>query len=120
MTDNVAGQTAVNSTDQYSGSFAEGKVTFDSTSITAGSYYRVACGFKPRYVQYVNATDRITVEWYEGMADDTSIKTAAAGTRTLETTNKGITVDSLGFRVSQNATLAAIAASTVGYWVARQ
>ena len=68
----------------------------------------------------MNVTDRIGVEWYEGMAADTCIKSAAAGTRTLETTNKGITIcDSSGvantegrcFMVSQNATLAVIAAS---------
>ena len=59
------------------------------------------------------------IEWFEGMAANTCIKTAAAGTRTLETTNGGVTVDSQGFRVLQNATLAAILASKTCYWVAR-
>ena len=58
-------------------------------------------------------------EWFEGMADNTCIKTAAAGTRTLEAANGGITVDAQGFRVLQNATLGAVAASKTCYWVAR-
>ena len=118
MADNSAGQTATQTIDQGTPSRAFGKDTFDGTSITAAEFVRVATGFKPRYVCFENATDRIKVEWYEGMADDTCIKTAAAGTRTLETTNQGITVDALGFRVSQNATLAVVAASKVCYWKA--
>lgn len=42
-------------------------------------------GFKPRYVQAINLTDRITYEFYEGMAQGDYFKTVAAGTRTLET-----------------------------------
>jgi hypothetical protein len=63
----------------------------------------------------VNLTDRVEVEWFEGMA---CLKTAAAGTRTLETTNGGITVDDKGFRVLQNATLAAVLASKTCYYEA--
>ena len=66
-----------------------------------------------------NATDRTRIEWFEGMAANTCIKTIAAGTRTLETANGGITVDERGFRVLQNATLAAILASKTCYWQAR-
>lgn len=104
-----------------------GRITFDGTSITAADYVVQSIGFTPRYFAYDNVTDRIKVEWYEGMAADTCVKTAAAGTRTIETTNKGITVcDSDGtantkgryVKISQNATLAVIAASTVGTWVA--
>lgn len=104
---------------QSNGQLAVGKVEFDGTSITAADYIEVDCGFKPKYVEFVNATDRITVEHYEGMAADTCIKTAAAGTRTLETTNQGITLTDTGFRVSQNATLAVIAASKVCYFKAQ-
>ena len=39
--------------------------------------------FTPRYFAYDNVTDRIKVEWYEGMTADTCVKTAAAGTRTI-------------------------------------
>lgn len=42
-------------------------------------------GFKPRLMQVVNTTDRLTTEWYEGMAATQSITTAAAGTRALDT-----------------------------------
>lgn len=97
---------------------ASGKITFPADSITAADYISIECGFTPKRVTFVNATDRIRVEYFEGMADDTCIKTAAAGTVTLETTNKGITVSGNGFTVSQNATLAVIAASKVCYWVA--
>ena len=53
------------------------------------------------------------------MTANTCMKTAAAGTRTLETTNGGITVDEKGFRVLQNATLAAILASKTCFYEAR-
>lgn len=119
MADNILGQTLAQSADQGTAQFAAGGVTYDSTSITATEYTRLTTGFKPRYVCFENATDRIRVEWFEGMAANTCIKTAAAGTRTLETTNGGITVDAQGFRVLQNATLAVIAASKVCYWHAR-
>jgi hypothetical protein len=104
---------------QANGQLAVGKVAFDATAITAADYVEIDIGFKPKYVEFVNATDRIAVEFYEGMTADTSIKTAAAGTRTLETTNQGITLTETGFRVSQNATLAVIAASKTCYFQAR-
>ncbi len=44
-------------------------------------------GFVPRYVCIVNLTDRITHEWYEGMTADSALRTVAAGTRTLETSD---------------------------------
>ena len=130
---NAAGQTlAGNSAPSDSANSAFGKITLDATAITATSYLAIQVGFTPKYFCFVNATDRITVEWYEGMAEDTCIKTAAAGTRTLETTNKGISlatpssstaaVTDAAARtvlVSQNATLAVVAASKVCYWTAR-
>ena len=106
-------------------SAAAGRITFPATSITAADYVVVTCGFTPRYVQWMNVTGVVAAEWFEGMAADTCIKTAAAGTRTLETTNKGITIcDSDGtantagnsFKVSQNATLVAILASQICNW----
>jgi len=48
-------------------------------------------GFAPRFVQWVDRTNRITLEWYEGMAQNSAIRTVAAGTRTLDVTN-GITL----------------------------
>jgi hypothetical protein len=119
MADNTAGQTRTVSVDQGTPGFAAGRIVYDGTAITAADTTRVVVGFKPRYVRFVNLTDRVQVEWFEGMAANTSLKTAAAGTRTLETTNGGITVDDKGFRVSQNATLAAILASKTCYWQAQ-
>lgn len=130
---NTAGQTATGNTPPGDGpKSAFGKLVLDATALTATSYLAFSVGFTPKYFAYVNATDRITVEWFEGMAEDTCIKTAANGTRTLETTNKGIslvtaatttagTTDAAGrtILVSQNATLAAVAISTTAYWTAR-
>jgi hypothetical protein len=97
-----------------------GRLVLDATALTAADQLLFEVGFTPKYVVFENVTDRIKVEWYEGMAADTCIKTAAAGTRTLETTNKGITIcDADGvpnvngryFAVSQNVTLAVVTAS---------
>jgi hypothetical protein len=95
-----------------------GKVVFDATAITAADYIEIDVGFKPSYVRFENITDRIGVEHWEGMTADTCVKTAAAGTKTLETTNKGITLTDTGFRVAQNATLAVIAASKTCHYTA--
>lgn len=69
-------------------------------------YVRVACGFKPRYIKWVNLTDRTTVEWQEGFGAAECLKTVAAGTRTLDTTSAAVVADQVGFRVLQNVTLA--------------
>lgn len=126
---NTAGQTRTGNLPPVGqAQFKTGKIVLDGTSITAADYLLVELGFTPKRVNFVNLTDRIQVEWFEGMADDTCLKTAAAGTRTLETTNKGITVcdadgnaaaDGKCFKVSQNATLAVIAASKTLYFEAQ-
>lgn len=74
---------------------------FDDAAAPAAASYRV--GFKPRYVRVDNVTDRIMLEWYEGMTSAHAVKTVAAGTRTLETSG-GVTVsgDTIGFAVTQN------------------
>ena len=95
---------------------AQGYITYPATSIVAADSTVIATGFKPRYVQWSDVTSRIQIEWFEGMAANTCVKTAANGTRTLETTNGGITVSATGFSVLQNATLAAILASEVIAW----
>lgn len=121
MADNTAGQTRTSSDKQDSPAVAQGKVVYDATAITSADSTRILTGFKPRYVRWVNMTDRVEVEWFEGMDANTCLKTIAAGTRTLETSggNGGITVDDKGFRVLQNATLAAILASKTCYYEAR-
>lgn len=67
---------------------ATGLVVTDSASAAAATF---TCGFTPRIVRFRNVTDRISDEWYEGMASASSIHTVAAGTVTLEATN-GIAV----------------------------
>lgn len=129
MAINTAGQTITgNSVPSDSPQIKVGRIVFDATAITAADSVVVSLGFTPKYVCWENVTDRVKIEWYEGMAANTSIKTVAAGTRTLETSNGGITVcDSDGtantagkaFSVLQNATLAAILASKTCTWMAQ-
>jgi len=52
-----------------------------------GTALNVNLGFNPRYVSIINVTDQITYEWYMGMAATQTLKTVAAGTRTLDTTS---------------------------------
>lgn len=119
MAANAAGQTITGNTPQMDApQVSVGRVVFDSTSITTTDYAEFTTGFKPKYVRFENLTDRIAVEWWEGMAANTCIKTAAAGTKTIETTNGGITVTSNTFQVLQNATLAVIVASKTLTWFA--
>ena len=128
MAINTAGQTITgNSVPSDSPQIKVGRIVFDATAITAADSVVVSLGFTPKYVCWENVTDRVKIEWYEGMAANTSIKTVAAGTRTLETTNGGITIcdadgtaktDGKAFAVLQNATLAAILASKVCNWSA--
>ena len=63
----------------------------------------IKLGFIPRFVQVVNETDRITFEWYEGIASEAGVKTAANGDRTLETSGLiGVSGDTITFPVIQN------------------
>lgn len=71
---------------------ATGRAVTDSATAAAATFN---VGFVPRIVRFHNLTDRISDEWYEGMAAASSLHTVAAGTRTLETTN-GITVNDDG------------------------
>lgn len=137
MAINVAGQTLTPASAVYSDGFAKyaaGSVVFDGTSITAADYWQVSVGFVPKYFVFSNDTDRIMVEWRDGMAQDSCIKTVAAGTRTLEVTggNHGVVVGTSSntnavagsvagagqVQVSQNGTLAVIAASKTCRWQA--
>lgn len=104
---------ATNSTQSDSGAFLDTAVV---TTVPAS----VTTGFQPVYVCWENATDRTRVEWFQGMAANSCIKTAATGARTLETGagNGGITVTANGFTVSSNAVLAANASSKQCHWSA--
>lgn len=59
----------------------------------------ITIGFKARVVRWHNLTDRISEEWFEGMAADSSLRTAAAGTRTLATSG-AVTVSASGFTIA--------------------
>lgn len=90
---------------------AHGKIVSDAGAAAAVT---LQLGFLPRYVKFVNLTDRITDEWFEGMAAASSLHTVAAGTQTLETTN-GITV---GSDNTITLTATTMVASKTFYWVA--
>lgn len=64
---------------------------FDDAAVPAAA--AISLGFTPRYFAWINLTDRITWEWFEGNANGTTLKTAAAGTRTLDTADVAISVD---------------------------
>lgn len=74
---------------------------FDDAAVPVAAALKV--GFRPRYIRVDNVTDRICLEWYEGMATGTAVRTLAAGTRSLEATG-GVSLagDTLGFAVLQN------------------
>lgn len=141
MAINIAGQTLTPTSAIYADGmpkFASGSVVFDATAITAADSVQINVGFVPKYFVWSNDTDRIMGEWRQGMAQDSCIKTAAAGTRTLEVTggNHGITVGVTNsdtaltsaqggtipgqgqVQIAQNATLALILASKTCRWSA--
>lgn len=60
---------------------ATGSFTGDGTVTT------VSLGFKPRRVELINVTDRISQIWQEGMAATTTLNTDAAGARTANTSS---------------------------------
>lgn len=117
MADNTAGQTRTPTLDRAVPGVAVGKIVYDGTTITAGDDTFVNCGFTPRYVR-VMASGGVSVEWFAGMAEGSAFKEASDGTRTLSA-SVGIKTDPRGFRISQNATLAAILASSTVYYFAQ-
>lgn len=79
---------------------------------TAGtSAVTITLGFTPRYFRFEGVTDRIGYEWYEGMGATNTIKTVAAGTRTLDTGTM-ISVD------DGVVTIASVVTNTQYHWVA--
>lgn len=59
----------------------------DGVSLASG-VMTLTLGFVPTHVMITNATTRIMTEWFPPIASGTSIDTAAAGTRTLNTSSK--------------------------------
>ena len=76
--------------------FAAGRYLSDATAAA----FDITTGFKPRYVYVVNlgATGLASLEWYEGMADDSARLIVTDGTASLVTSD-GITVAADGFTV---------------------
>lgn len=74
---------------------------FDDAAVPLAASY--APGYVAKYFVVDNVTDRIKMEWYEGMASGSHVLTVAAGTRTLVNTG-GLTVtgNKVGFPVLQN------------------
>jgi len=90
---------------------AQGLIVSDAA---AAAIVVLQLGFVPRKVKFINVTDRIIDEWYEGMAAASSVHTVAAGTVTLEATN-GITV---GSDATITLTAATMVASKTFAWEA--
>lgn len=113
---------AITSTQQIPGGLgaqlSSGSYLDDAASPVSAT---ITLGYKPREVVVDNVTDRIKIVWYHGMSETSStcVKTAAAGTRTLETTNGGITVTATGFTISNNATLAVLVQNKQLRWNAK-
>lgn len=82
--------------------YATGHIVSDSG---AAAITTVSLGFAPRVVRFRNVTDRISDEWYEGMASASSLHTVANGTVTLETTN-GIAVSDNTFTLTATTMVA--------------
>jgi len=99
---------------------AQGVVITDSGAAAATTF---TVGFLPRYICWVEATDRITLEWYDGMAAAVAagacIRTVAVGSRTLDTSN-WITVGTTALNTQGQFTIPVgdIPASRTFYWIA--
>lgn len=75
-------------------------------------------GFVPFRIRFINATDRIELEWLNGMGA-ASLRTVAAGTRTLDTGSyivADLTQSHSGFSFTIKA--ADIPASKSCFWIA--
>lgn len=83
-------------------------------NVTIGRYidtapaagFTITLGYKPRYVklQNLDSDGAVTVEWYEGMTDDTAWKSDKTGSGSL-LTSKGITPSESGFAVGYDTDL---------------
>jgi hypothetical protein len=95
---------------------AQGQVVTDAGAAADTTF---TCGFIPRYIKFVNATDRIVLEFYEGMAANSALRTVAAGTVTLDVA-AGITLGTTALNTAGQFTVKAadIPASKTLYWEA--
>jgi len=96
--------------------FSSGKLDSDGSAAA----FVVSLGFVPREFKMVNLTDRITYEWANQMTNPGALKTVAAGTRTLETT-EGPTVGTAAAGTADQVTVptSIMLASKSFYWTAK-
>jgi hypothetical protein len=94
--------------------YATGYVVTNADAAAAQAF---TCGFVPRKIRWVNVTDRLINEWYNGMASPSSVAEAQNGDKTLETTN-GITVGSGATVNTFTVAAAIIVASKTHVWEA--
>lgn len=95
---------------------ARGIVNMACGSFTGdGTITTVTCGFKPRRVHLINATDRIQQIWQEGMPANNTINTDAAGASTLNTA--GLVTPSTASDTFQGFRIAAAAAVSTKVYV---
>jgi len=66
--------------------------------------FNIYCGFQPRYVRVVNLTDRVSMEWFQGMTSATGVRKEAGGTFTVVAA-LGITPLANGFTVGLDTKL---------------
>jgi hypothetical protein len=83
--------------------YAQGRVTTDAGAAVDTTFNP---GFIARYIKWVDNTNRITLEWYEGMASNSAIRTVAAGTRTLDVAS-GITPGTIALGTASSFTIKA-------------
>lgn len=72
---------------------ATGKYSDDAASPAAAV---IETGFRPRYVEVVDSTTGVLLEWYDGLGNGAAIKTTNAGARS-KVSSGGITVEDRGF-----------------------
>ena len=106
-------------TSEVSGSVVNHSTGKLVTDASAAAAVTLTIGFVPRVFRLVNITDRITYEWYTGMTNPGAVKTVAAGTRTLETT-EGFTFGTVALGTADNVTIPAtiMLASKTFHWEA--
>lgn len=87
-----------------------------ATVTGAGTNITVDLGFVPKYVQFLNATDRIGYEKYAGMTAATqTLKTVAAGTRTLDTADAAIATNGTQVTIAAAAAISAKVCYFIAY-----
>jgi hypothetical protein len=84
--------------------FASGAMVSDAGAAEAAT---INLGFVPRSVKFVNLTDRISYEYHEGQAAGDSLKTVAAGTRTIDSgvltvSGSDVTISAAGMIASKS------------------